>query len=354
MKFNPAYDISKDYYYNLQRGPFVEEPRDVSLAVKPVKLLGKEVAYPLGVPAGLLLNARWVKTYNRLGFPIVVYKTVRSTKYPCHPWPNCLFVKAGIIDPDNPPEVIVAPEGYLPEDVHDVSITNSFGMPSMEPDRWQEDIDSLRGALLEKSLLVGSGVGTFTGTARELVRDFARVAAMLKEAGVDAVEVNFSCPNVGDGEGSIYTDPELSAEILKAVKKEIKETPLVVKVGLILGKDLEEFVKRCAPYLEGISGINSFQARVVREDGSPALGPGREKSGVCGKLLRKCALRFTRELSEIRRRMKAEFAILSCGGVTDRESYERLMEAGADAVLCCTGAMFNPNLAAEIRGPCRK
>ncbi len=347
---NPSYDITKDYYYNLENGPFLSVEFPKSLGVRKVKIFGKEVDFPLGVPAGLLLNGRWVEAYNRLGFPVVVYKTVRSRQYPCHPMPNCLFVKLPMVDPYNPPSVAVAPEGYRPDSPRRVTITNSFGMPSYPPEVWQEDMERVKERLLPGSLFVGSGVGTYEGTWWELKRDFVRVASMLREVGVDAVILNLSCPNVGQGEGAIYTDAEASSEILREVRRAVRDVPLMVKVGLLLGDRLEEFVKRCVYYVEGISGVNSLQMRVVNDKGEPALGRDRKLSGVCGWSLRRCAQEFTKQLALIRERMKAEFLIFSCGGVTDRESFEELIGCGADVVMSCTGAMFNPRLAAEIRG----
>ena len=345
-----SYDIDRDYYYNLENGPRLAVEEVKGLRNEPMEIFGKRVDFPLGVPAGLLLNGRWVRAYNHLGYPVVVYKTVRSCEYPSHPHPNCLFVKTDMLDPYNLPDVLVAPEGYEPERPDRVTITNSFGMPSLPPEKWQEDIDRVRQELLPGSLFIGSGVGTFSGTSWELKRDFARVAAMLKEAGVDAVEVNFSCPNVKNGEGSIYTDADFSAEILEAVRKEIGDTPLIVKVGFLMGKKLTEFVARCAKYLDGIAGINSLQARVVREDGSPALGEGRERSGVCGWAIGKCAQVFVQQLAEIRDGIKADFVIFGGGGVTDAEGFLKLKSLGADVVMVCTGAMFNPLLSQEIRG----
>ncbi len=350
MDIKPTYDITKDYYYNFEHGPFYSGDYPTNLKVESVHLFGKKVDFPLGVPAGLLLNGRWVETYGKLGFPVLVYKTVRSCKYPCHPYPNCLYVKTAMIDPDDPPEYILAPKGYVPESYRLVTITNSFGMPSMDPEWWQEDIASLKRRLPEGCFLIGSGVGTHTGSTEEIAEDFVRVAEMLAEVGVDAVELNFSCPNVKDHEGSIYMDPELSAYILAKVKKAVPYVPLLVKIGLLIGDKLREFVRACAPYVEGVAGINSFQARVVDEMGKPALGEDREKSGVCGWALRRCALRFTAELRKIRDEIKADFLIFSCGGVTDRESYKEFINAGAHVVMSCTGAMFNPLLAREIRG----
>jgi len=347
-----AYDISRDYYENFERGPRFKGsfPDLESLKKEELDFFGNRLAFPFGIPAGLLLNSRWVSFYARMGFPLLVYKTVRTVEHPSHPYPNCLFVKTGMLDPFKLPDVLLAPSGYEPPSLREVTITNSFGMPSMKPDWWQEDMERAKNSLPEGYVLVGSGVGTYAGSREKLVGDFVDVSVMLREVGVAAVILNFSCPNVEGSEGLIYTDYELSAEIVSGVKKAVPDVPLFVKVGFLYGKALEGFVKAVAPYVEGIAGINSIQAKVVKEDGSPALGAGREKSGVCGWAIGECARLFTVELSRIRKEMKADFLIMSCGGVTDRESFAGLKECGADVVLSCTGAMFNPLLASEIRG----
>ncbi len=346
-----TYDIDKDYYENFENGPKFSGnfPNLGSLKKESFDFFGKSIDFPLGIPAGLLLNSRWIDFYSKMGFSLLVYKTVRTRKHPSHPHPNCLFVKSEMLDPFNLPYQLVAPVGYEPSSVREVTITNSFGMPSMDPDWWQEDMEKATIAVREGCAVLGSGVGTYQGTRWELIRDFVTVASMIKETGVSAVILNLSCPNVGDGEGLIYTDSELSKDILREVKKAIRDMPLIVKVGFMFGKPLYEFVRSVAKYVEGISGINSIQTRVVTEEGLPALGKGREKSGVCGWAIRECAKLFTKELYSIRQKLKAEFLIMSCGGVTDSNSFYDLIESGADVVLSCTGAMFNPFLALEIR-----
>ena len=46
---------------------------------------------------------------------------------------------------------------------------------------------------------------------------------------------------------------------------------------------------------------------------------------------------------------KPELAILGVGGVTTAEDVEEFLELGATAVLTCSGAWMNPNLAIEAR-----
>jgi dihydroorotate dehydrogenase len=44
-----------------------------------------------------------------------------------------------------------------------------------------------------------------------------------------------------------------------------------------------------------------------------------------------------------------DFTIVGVGGVTKPEDYQRYMNIGVNAVQSATGAMWNPNLAMEIR-----
>ena len=344
-----TYDIEKDYYENFERGPRFSGSFPENLKNNEVILFDKKADFPLGIPAGLLLNGNWVKFYARMGFPILIYKTVRSREYPCLPFPNCLFVKTGMFQPDRIPEVVLAPKGYEPEDVRKVTITNSFGMPSMSPDYWQEDMERTLKSLPPGVLMWGSGVGTFEGSEEKLIEDFVTVALMMKETGVSTIVLNFSCPNVAEGEGAVYLDAELSKRILVRVKKAVPDVPVIVKVGFICGSLLRDFVKAIASYVDGISGINSLQLKVVNELGKPALGKDREKSGVCGWAIRECAKLFVRELVELKEKEKYDFLVFACGGVSDKESYREFINLGADVVFTCTAAMFNPYLASEIR-----
>ena len=53
---------------------------------------GHKVFSPFGIPAGPLINGKFVASALDKGFDIATYKTVRTKKYPCHEWPNVLSV----------------------------------------------------------------------------------------------------------------------------------------------------------------------------------------------------------------------------------------------------------------------
>src|SRR3989344_7026904 len=144
MLQKPFYDPQKSYEENFEQGPFgtfAEKMSRVNLDIDfkepQYNFLGFKVNSPFGIPAGPLINGNFIQAALDKAFDIVTYKTVRSEKYPCHPWPNVLSVK---IDGDLTKEVA---KGKLIADTNyhePLSITNSFGVPSMNPEFWQKDL----------------------------------------------------------------------------------------------------------------------------------------------------------------------------------------------------------------------
>ncbi len=345
-----TYDLDRSYYENFQNGPRSLEGIPSWSPAPSFSFLDFRLNSPLGIPAGLLLNAKWVELYASLGFDVLTYKTVRSRSYPVHPWPNCLFVKVGMMEPRGLPPYVLAPRDWEPPSPKQVTITNSFGMPSLDPKGWQEDVERAKGALREGQLLIVSVAGTFEDTQSKLVEDFVRVAAMAMEAGAPAVELNLSCPNVAGGEGAIYTDAELAGWVVREVKRVLNGVPLFIKVGFLLGEELRELMRSVAPWAEGLVGINSVALPVLDDEGVPPLGPGREVSGVCGWAIRRCGLAFVREATALKEREGYDLVICGCGGVMEPADVSEYMNEGVQVVFTCTGAMFNPYLALEYKG----
>ena len=83
----PRYDIRQTYAWNYQHAP---EPMGVTVPGinGDWQFCGMAVNSPLGIPAGPLLNGRWVLYYASLGFDILTYKTVRSSERACYELPN--------------------------------------------------------------------------------------------------------------------------------------------------------------------------------------------------------------------------------------------------------------------------
>src|SRR5665213_3188471 len=92
----PFYDPARSYLDNFNHGPsglFVDPDTPPPIGDPQYSFLGHKVYEPFGIPAGPLLNSRFVNAALDMGFDIPVYKTVRTRKYASHPSPNVLTVR---------------------------------------------------------------------------------------------------------------------------------------------------------------------------------------------------------------------------------------------------------------------
>ena len=351
MLHPPFFDPNKTYYQNWKEGPFNGFADSIVLPVNVPRFefLGQMLSYPLGIPAGPLLNGKFVKAALDKGFDVPVHKTVRSAVHPCNKWPNVLGaeIKGDLtIEMAAKKKIVVRNEYKEP-----LSITNSFGNPSYDPEIWQKDLkDSV--AYAKPGQLV---MCSFEGTKREgmthedYINDWANGMQMIKETGVKMVEANFSCPNEGAAQLLCFDIPKVKL-VATAIKKKIGDTPLVVKIAFFEDDALRELVKETGQIVDGYSAINTIPATVVNPDGTQALpGAHRVRSGICGAAVKWAGLDMTRRLKELREKLNMKYGIIGCGGVTTPRDFKEYREAGADVVMTATGAMWNPYIAKQIK-----
>ena len=252
------YDIEKSWAQNLEDGPLFSGEFPPFVPAEPVNFLGFTINSPLGVPAGPLLDSQWTTLASRLGFDVVTYKTIRTHKYLGHPLPNVIFVETH--------------NGTAREIGNGSSITNSFGMPSMDQDYLRMDISKARQQLKENQILIVSVVGT-PGNADSVEQDFANCARLAAESGAHVVEANFSCPNICSKEGALFTDPHNAGIIAESIVKAVR-VPVMIKVGCYSDENLlrEVLANLAKAGVQGVCGINSVSMHVVNAQGQPALG----------------------------------------------------------------------------------
>jgi len=345
----PIYDIHRSYMENAEEGPFYRGPfieRILPPKEQWTSFLGVPVASMIGVPAGPLLNSRWVSFAAKMGFDIVTYKTIRSKVHPAHPVPNMIYVDTkGPLNEARKQELLY-PAQKAPADMDSLALTNSFGIPSKDPDFLIKDIENAQKSLHEGQAMIVSIVGT-PRPNEDFVEDFALAAALAKEAGSRLIEADFSCPNVVSCEGSIHTNPETIYTLCKRMKEVIGNLPLIIKVGVISQEKTMKEVMQAAVRsgVEAICGINTVSMKVVNPDGSPALGPNRIQSGVCGGPIRGAALDFIKMASKVNREEQFGLTIMGTGGVTLPEHFDLFFEAGADVAMSAVGMMWDPFLA---------
>jgi len=367
---HPTYNYFKRFQDDVRdQGPWDSVPATWLASTPPIwQLLGVDVSFPIGVPASVLTaTADWIEYYARRGFNVLTYKTVRSEQRYAHPAPNWVFLK-NLNEPLRPgqplPESTHGDQLAWPDDPTAFSMANSFGVPSFGPDAWQTDVKKALACLRSGQILIVSVMGTyekFTGDA--MIEDFVKVASMAKDAGAPAIELNLSCPNTVDPktgaikETLICESAEDTAAIVSAVRKAIGDTPLVIKLGYMPRATLEKVVVPLVQnsLIQAVSGINTIQMTVQREDGSPVFigttddpQKPRMKAGVSGVAIRDYGLQFVRSLNEIREQHGLKFDIIGMGGVMNADDVDEYRRAGAQAVQTATAAFFNPDLPSQI------
>ena len=347
------YDEKKTYEQNYIDGPPISRtslkpPRQPGKLRN--KFLGHTIRLPFGIPAGPLLNSQYIKAAFEWGYDVSTYKTVRADEFPCHQFPNVLYVDVkGELHPDKTPQLVANDNGPMAND--QINITNSFGVPSRKPRDWQQDVKKALSFEKKDQLLILSFMGTvkLNQTQEEFIADFAKAAKLAKETGVKVLEANLSCPNIGN-EGLVCYNTDVTEQICEAVRKEIGDTPLILKVGYYKDlKQLEQIAQIADNYAQAVAAINTLQVEVVDTDGNQALpGKMRLKSGVCGAGIKWAGLEMTDRLSTLRSKNKYSYEIIGVGGVMSAKDYDEYISLGANLVQSATGAMWNPFLAEEI------
>jgi dihydroorotate dehydrogenase (NAD+) catalytic subunit len=346
----PFYDPRRSYEENYEDGPFgaFADKKVLPISTPTATFLGIPLAWPLGIPAGPLLNSNFVNAALDKGWPVCVYKTVRSRRVPCHPAPNVLAVSiTGRLTLARAKKPLVATKKYTSP----LSITNSFGVPSQPPSVWQPDLRRALAHVREGQLVIGSFQGTppTKDGDLDLVADCVHTAQLVAATGVKVMELNLSCPNEGTA-CLLCFDVERVAHIVTAITNQVS-VPLLLKLAYFASQDqLEQLVRAVGKRVAGLSAINTIPAPIVDRHGNPALpGPGRLVSGVCGHAIRWAGLDMVKRLNAIRSAEHLNFAIIGGGGVMNKRDYSAYRRAGADLVMSATGAMWNPYLAQEIK-----
>ena len=353
MLKTPFFDPEKTYKQNYEDGPFGDFKNGKifkNQGEAQYSFLDNPVFLPFGIPAGPLLNGKYVKAAMDKGFDIVTYKTVRTKPHPANAWPNVLAVNIkGDLAPELAEKGVIGTNKYLKP----IAITNSFGVPSYDPSVWQPDLAAAAKYAEEGQVVIGSFQGTtnVNGSVQDYIEDFVLASRMVKETKVKILEVNLSCPNEGSVELLCF-DPERTREIVEAIKNEIGNTPLIIKIAYIEDDEkLKKLVKLVGKTIDAVAAINTIPAKVYGKNGNQALpgGANRLLSGICGSPIKWAGIDSVKRLKRYRGELGHKFAIIGVGGVTEEKDYIDYVDAGADAVMSATGAMWNPYLAQEIK-----
>lgn len=214
----------------------------------------------------------------------------------------------------------------------DTGMLNGIGIQNPGIDAWLETIESRLSQL---------GVPVWGSAVGEDADGFALVAKGLSSAGVEAVEVNLSCPNLEDGEMFSF-DASRSARVIEAVASSV-ELPIGAKLSPNT-PDVAAVARACweagADFAILTNTAFGFGLDLVNR--RPLLSGG--VGGYSGPGLKPISLRCVYEVS----RAIPELPIVGCGGVTSGADVLEYLIAGASAVEVGTVHLAEPRAGARL------
>lgn len=169
----------------------------------------------------------------------------------------------------------------------------------------------------------------------------AVVEALEDHAGIDAYEINISCPNVDCGGLTFGTDPKVAAEVVSVCRAQTKR-PMIVKLTPNV-TDITEIARAVeAAGADAVSLINTLLGMAIDPyKRKPILA--RTVGGLSGPAVKPVALRMVWEVYR-----SVSIPLLGMGGIMTGLDAVEFMLAGASAVAVGTASFIDPQAALEV------
>ncbi len=219
-------------------------------------------------------------------------------------------------------------EGYLNPSVIEIepgTCLNAVGLSNPGIDEFIKEIPEI------KHEIKHYGVPLIVSIFGDTEDQYATMARKVELAGVDAVELNISCPHAKVS--SIGADPYLTASVVAKVKAAVK-LPVFVKLNPNVTSivDIGRAAEKAGA--DALVAINTVRGMAIDIDiKKPVLA--NKSGGVSGKAIKPMAVKAVYDLYE-----SVHVPIIGCGGVFTGYDAIEFMLAGASAVQVGT-AFFN-------------
>jgi dihydroorotate dehydrogenase (NAD+) catalytic subunit len=181
-------------------------------------------------------------------------------------------------------------------------------------------------------------VPAIVNISAESVPDYADMAAILDEQpAIAGIEINVSCPNVARGGYCFGWDPEMSAEVTRAVRS-VTTLPLIVK----LSPGATDIVAVASAVedagADAISLINTLVGMAIDvRHRKPLLA--NQTGGVSGPAIKPIAVRMVYQVAAAVR-----VPVIGMGGILRLNDALEFFLAGATAIQIGTGIFVDPGL----------
>ncbi|WP_140945121.1 dihydroorotate dehydrogenase [Candidatus Thermokryptus mobilis] len=222
-----------------------------------------------------------------------------------------------------PPRIVETPCGML----------NSIGLANIGVDRFiAEKLPILRN--FKTAIIVN--------VAGKRIEDYCEVIKRIEDAGgVDAYEINISCPNVKEGGLEFGTSREMTAKIVNSVRKATDKT-LIIKLTPNVTK-ISEIAKVCKDEgADAVSLINTVVGMAIDiKTRKPKLST--ITGGLSGPAIKPIAIAKVFEVFQ-----NVDIPIIGIGGIMNWMDAVEFLIAGAKAIQVGTANFVDPTASIQI------
>ncbi|MCD8024260.1 MAG: dihydroorotate dehydrogenase [Candidatus Gastranaerophilales bacterium] len=198
---------------------------------------------------------------------------------------------------------------------------------------------------IEKKLpvLKEKNIAFIMNTAGSTFEEYTETARIAQNAGIKAIELNVSCPNVKEGCLEFGTNPDTLSYLTEAVRKVYKGF-LIVKLTpntndiKALALAAEKSGADCISAINTLRGLG-IKLEYLNNEFKKTMVQG----GLSGKCIKPAALFMVKSITEA-----VKIPVIGIGGISTFEDVLEFFAAGAQAVQIGTENFTNPDITEKI------
>jgi dihydroorotate dehydrogenase (NAD+) catalytic subunit len=207
------------------------------------------------------------------------------------------------------------------------SMLNSIGIPSKGIDYFIDNIIPFYNQY-DVPLVVSISAHT--------ADDFARICERVSVPGVDAIEVNISCPNIEEDGKAFAMRPSTTHSVMTKLRG-VSDLPLWAKLSPNTGETIEVAMAAEEAGADALVVSNTLLSMAIDiHSRKPKLG--NLMGGLSGPSLKPIALRMAYQCAK-----SVDIPVIGCGGISTVEDIVEYLIAGATAIQVGTATFINPN-----------
>jgi dihydroorotate dehydrogenase (NAD+) catalytic subunit len=176
------------------------------------------------------------------------------------------------------------------------------------------------------------------------IDDYAAVTRRFHDSPIDAMEINISCPNIKEGGVQFGNDPDMSARVVEACRRET-DKPLITKLSPNQ-TDIQENARRCIEAgSDGLAVINTLTGMAIDpETRKPVIG--NIQGGLSGPAIKPIALLKVFQVCQVATPLG--IPVIGQGGICSAKDAIEFLIAGAATVGVGTALFYDPLVCKKV------